>query len=52
MTWLQVLVPVASALFAAGGAWAAVRTELYYLRRDLDKLEVRVNVLEHVKRRA
>lgn len=37
---------VVSALFAAGGAYAAVRVELRYLRRDLEKLETRVEALE------
>lgn len=36
--WLQVLL---SAAFAAGGAYAAVRIELNWLRRDVDRLHAR-----------
>jgi hypothetical protein len=31
-------VAVVAAIFAAGGAWAAVHIELRYLRRDVDRL--------------
>lgn len=34
------------AVFAGGGAYWAVRTELLWLRRDLDRLEERVLRLE------
>lgn len=41
--WVAIL----SAVFAAGGAWMAVRVELSYLRRDVDRLATRVDRLEH-----
>jgi len=34
---VDVGVAVISAAAAAGGAWAAVRTEMKYLRRDIDR---------------
>lgn len=40
---LQTIIP---AVFAAGGAYWAVRTELLWLRRDFDRLEARVLRLE------
>jgi hypothetical protein len=41
--WVSIL----SAVFAAGGAWMAVRVELSYLRRDVDRLTRRLDRLEH-----
>lgn len=34
--WFNLGIAVLSATFAAGGAWLAVRTELKYMRRDID----------------
>lgn len=47
MEWLQTLI---GAAFAAGGAYAAVRVHLYYLRRDIDRIEERVDGLEQRER--
>jgi len=41
--WLQIVALVASPIFAAGGAWAAVRIELKYLRRDVDLAHTRLD---------
>jgi hypothetical protein len=38
------------AVFSAGGAYAAVRVELRFMRRDHDKLEKRVEGLEDRER--
>jgi len=38
--WLQV---VLSAAFAAGGAYAAVKVELRWLRRDVDRAHARID---------
>lgn len=38
MSLEQVALALLSAAFAAGGAWAAVRGELRYLRRDVEEL--------------
>lgn len=47
MDWLQLL---ANAAFAAGGAWVAIRVELRWLRRDVDRVEKRVDGLEERER--
>lgn len=41
----ELLMPALSAIFAAGGAWAAVRVELRYIRRDVDELRSQVQGL-------
>lgn len=41
--WAQSLLAISG---AAVGAWAAVRIELQYLRRDLDELRARVALIE------
>lgn len=43
MNVLEVVVPFASAVFAAGGAYIAVRLELKYLRRDVDHAHKRID---------
>lgn len=47
MEWLTTFaMTVLSAAFAAGGAYVAVRAELRFLWRDLDRLTQRVSQLE------
>lgn len=43
--WLQLLLLLGSPLFAAGGAYAAVRVELKYLRRDVDRAHQRIDAI-------
>lgn len=38
LQWDALVVPLASAAFAWGGAWMAVRVNLRWLRRDVDHL--------------
>lgn len=45
MDALQVLITIGSPLFAAGGAYAAVRVHLQWLRRDVDDAHRRINEL-------
>lgn len=45
MDALQVLITIGSPLFAAGGAYAAVRVHMHYLRRDVDDAHVRIDEL-------
>lgn len=47
---IEVLQTALFAVFAAGGAYAAVRVEIRYLRRDLERLETRVDGLEERER--
>ena len=41
---------IVSAVFAAGGAWMAVRVELRWMRADMDDLKKRVRHLEWLRR--
>lgn len=42
---VQLLVAIGSPLFAAGGAYAAVRVHMHYLRRDVDAAHARLDDL-------
>lgn len=43
--WLSLALAGFSAAAAAGGAWAAVRIELRYMRRDIDAVRDQVSRL-------
>lgn len=47
---IELLQTALFAVFAAGGAYAAVRVEIKYLQRDVGKLESRVDGLEERER--
>jgi len=42
---LQIAIAIASPVFAAGGAYAAVRVQLAWLRRDVDDAHQRIDEL-------
>lgn len=53
MEWLSAVVPVVlSAGLSAGGSffatWAAIRVELRYLRRDVDRANGRLDAIQGV----
>jgi hypothetical protein len=55
MSPLEFVYPLFAAVFAAGGAWAAVRFELRALRRDVDRAHQRIDghvvvLLDHAGR--
>jgi hypothetical protein len=41
----QIAITIASPIFAAGGAYAAVRVQLAWLRRDVDDAHARIDEL-------
>lgn len=41
--WLQLAAVIASPAFAAGGAYIAVRVNLEWLRRDVDRAHERID---------
>jgi len=41
--WFELFALVASPVFAAGGAYAAVRVELRWHRREIDRAHERLN---------
>lgn len=41
--WLQLAAVIASPAFAAGGAYIAVRVNLEWLRRDVDRAHARID---------
>lgn len=43
---IEALQLLATAAFAAGGAWCGIGIKLRWLRRDLDRVERRVDGLE------
>jgi hypothetical protein len=43
---IEMLQLLATAAFAAGGAWIGISVKLRWLRRDLDRVELRVDGLE------
>lgn len=43
---IEALQLLATAAFAAGGAWAGINLKFRWLRRDVDRLETRVDGLE------
>lgn len=45
--WFNLGIAVLSATFAAGGAWLAVRTELKYMRRDIDDNRASIKEVEN-----
>lgn len=47
---MELAIAVLSSIFAAGGAYAAVRVELRFLWRDLGKIEHRLDRVEGVDR--
>lgn len=55
MNLVELGIAALSAVFAAGGAWVAVRVELRVLRRDVDRSHTRLDthdlvLLEHAGR--
>jgi len=47
---LQLAQLIATAAFAAGGAWVGINIKFRWLRRDVDRLELRVDGLEDRER--
>jgi hypothetical protein len=43
---IAILSAVISASFAAGGAWLAVRTEMRWMRRDIDENKIAIEKVE------
>lgn len=43
---MELLQAILTAIFSAGAVWGVVRTELHYLRRDIDLAHRRLDKLE------
>lgn len=50
--WVSIALAVVPAVAAAGGAWAAVRVEMRWLRRDLDEVRDIVGIKRLIRRSA
>lgn len=46
--WLQVVMAIGSPAFAAGGAYMAVRVNLAWLRRDVDRAHQRIDAVNEL----